>query len=252
MSLFFLKMSQRKSSAGDGLIVSRGAWQFDNAVPGVFDTHISKSIPGYLEGHDLIVEQVRCRMQNSGRCYDLGCSTGTLTAKMAACSDPERMIIVGIDQVDGMIARATTRCREFANVSFESGDLVHYDLLPSSVIVSYYTLHFTPVAARMDIVRRICRALQPDGLFLLFEKIRFADPEQDREMTERYHRFKKSRGFSSAEIRSKAQALEGVLEPCTESENLSMLRQAGFGEVSIIFNELCWQGYLASVQPVSG
>ncbi len=240
-------MSRTKSSAGDGLVVSRGAWQFDDAVPGVFDTHISKSIPGYLEGHDLIVDRIRSRMQDSGRCYDLGCSTGTLTAKMAACSDPERMVIVGIDQVAGMIARAGTRCQAFANVSFELADLVDYDFLSSLVIVSYYTLHFTPVAARMDIVRRICRALQPDGLFLLFEKIRFPDPDLDREMTEKYHQFKKSRGFSSAEIRSKAQALEGVLNPSTESENLAMLSQAGFGEVSIIFNELCWQGYLASV-----
>ncbi len=244
-------MSREKLSAGDGLIVSRGAWQFDDAVPGVFDTHISKSIPGYLEGHDRIVERIRCRMRNSGRCYDLGCSTGTLTAKMAACSDPERMCIIGIDQVAGMIARAGSRCQAFPNVSFELADLVTHDFLPSSVIVSYYTLHFTPVAARMDIIRRIFRALQPDGLFLLFEKIRFADPRLDREMTEKYHRFKKSRGFSSAEIRSKAQALEGVLEPHTESENLAMLDEAGFGEVSIIFSELCWQGYLASVQPVS-
>lgn len=243
-------MSRTKSSAGDGLVVSRGAWQFDDAVPGVFDTHISKSIPGYLEGHDLIVERIRSRMQHSGRCYDLGCSTGTLTAKMAACSDPDRMVIVGIDQVDGMIARAGNRCKAFANVSFELADIVHHDFLPSSAIISYYTLHFTPVAARMDLVSRICRALQPDGLFLLFEKIRFSDPRLDREMTEKYHRFKKSRGFSSEEIRSKAQALEGVLKPNTESENLTMLDQAGFGHVSIVFNELCWQGYLASAQPV--
>lgn len=245
-------MSRTKSSAGDGLIVSRGAWQFDDAVPGVFDTHISKSIPGYREGHDLIIKLIQSRMQNSGRCYELGCSTGTLTAKMAACSDPERMAIVGIDQVAGMIARARIRCNAFANVSFELADIVSHDFRPSSVIVSYYTLHFTPVSTRADIVRRIFRALQPDGLFLLFEKIRFADPRLDREMTEKYHRFKKSRGFSSEEIRSKAQALEGVLAPYTESENLAMLDEAGFGPVSIVFNELCWQGYLASSQPASG
>ncbi len=238
-------MSRTKSSAGDGLVVSPGAWQFDNAVPAVFDTHISKSIPGYAEGHELIVSLIRTKMQNSGRCYELGCSTGTLTAKMAACSDARRMVIVGIDRVAGMIARAEIRCSAFANVSFEIADIVKHDLLPSSVIVSYYTLHFTPVSTRMDTVRRIFRALQPGGLFLLFEKIRFSDPRLDWEMTEKYHQFKKSRGFSSEEIRSKAQALKGVLAPYTENENLTMLNHAGFGHVSIVFNELCWQGYLA-------
>ena len=245
-------MSRTKSSAGDGLVVARGAWHFDDAVPEVFDTHIAKSIPEYRAGHDLIVKLIRSRMQNSGRCYELGCSTGTLTAKMAACSDPERMVIVGIDQVAGMIARARTRCNAFAHVSFELADIVDHDFLPSSVVVSYYTLHFTAVSARADIVRRIFRALQPDGLFLLFEKTRFSDPRLEREMTEKYHQFKKSRGFSSEEIRCKAQALEGVLAPHTESENLEMLNQAGFGHVSIVFSELCWQGYLASRQPASG
>ncbi len=245
-------MSRTKASAGDGLVVAKGAWQFDDAVPGVFDTHISKSIPEYEEGHDLIVKLIQSSMQNSGRCYELGCSTGTLTAKMAACSDQSRVVIVGIDQVPGMIARARSRCSAFANVSFELADIVNHEFLPSSVVVSYYTLHFTPIPTRADIARRIFRALRPEGLFLLFEKIRFADPRLDREMTEEYHRFKKSRGFSDEEIRCKAQALEGVLAPRTESENLAMLNQAGFDRVSIVFSELCWQGYLAIKQPVSG
>ena len=239
-------MSRGKSSAGDGLIVSAGAWQFDDAVPEVFDAHISKSIPGYAQGHDLVVRLIRSTLQNSGRCYDLGCATGTLTAKMAACSDPERMVIIGIDQVAGMIERAEVRCSAFANVSFELADIVNYDFLPSSVIASYYTLHFTPVSTRMGIVKRIFGALQPGGLFLLFEKIGFSDPRLEREMTQKYHQFKKSRGFSGEEIHNKARALKGVLTPYTESENLAMLNQAGFSRVSIVFNELCWQGYLAA------
>jgi hypothetical protein len=80
---------------------------------------------------------------------------------------------------------------------------------------------------------------------LLFEKVRNPDPDRDQEITAEYHAFKESQGFTKQEIRAKAAALEGILVPQTEGENLAMLTEAGFSKISKVFQELCWQGYAA-------
>ena len=234
----------KKQAAGDGIRVAKGAWQFDDAVPGVFDAHVSKSIPKYQYGHDLVIKYAQPFLQEAGRCYELGCSTGMLTAKLAACANPDKSSIIGLDQVSGMIDRAHRRCKDFAHVSFETADIVNYRFQSANVVVCYYTLHFTPLSKRAGIINAVYNALEDNGIFVLFEKIRFSDEQKNREVTDQYHKFKASQGFTHKEIISKAEALEGVLVPQTEQENLIMLGDGGFNSNLVIFEELCWQGYL--------
>jgi tRNA (cmo5U34)-methyltransferase len=233
------------NAVGDGIIAPRSSWRFDGAVPERFDRHVSRSIPGYDDGHELVIQHSRDSLGHPGITYELGCSTGVLTEKLANASHPEGSRIIGIDQVEGMLGKARQRCKEHNNVFFERGDVVDYSYLPAALMVSYYTLQFIPVALRQGVVDRIARALQPEGAFILFEKICFSDPEKDREVTRKYYAYKRSRGYSDEEILSKAASLEGVLVPRTEQENRNMLKQSGFGHVETIFSELCWQGYVA-------
>jgi len=236
---------EKNQPVGDGISVDRNKWRFDGDVPGRFDRHVERSIPGYFTGHEIVVKLARHRLSKEGVCYDLGCATGTLTAQLAACADPRTTLIVGLDQVPGMLAIARERCTPYANVSIEQADITAYDFLPSCVIVSYYTLQFVPVTMRPGLVKRIFNALEDGGIFLLFEKICFADPVTDKKVNDDYHAFKKSQGFSDEEIISKAESLKGILVPQTESQNLEMLKAAGFSKIKGIFKELCWQGYLA-------
>lgn len=71
------------------------------------------------------------------------------------------------------------------------------------------------------------------------------DKQKDGELTEAYYSFKRSQGFTEREIRAKAKALEGVLIPQTEEDNTGMLGVAGFTSVKRIFQNMCFQGYLA-------
>ena len=231
--------------AGDGIVVSNSSWTFDGMVPEVFDVHVSKSIPGYIRGHKLVLELAAPRLAQGGRCYELGCSTGTLTAHLGACTNPDTTELIGLDQIEAMLELARSRCDDFAHVHFELANIADYTFLSSRVIVSYYTLQFIPIPQRITLVAQIFSALEPGGVFLLFEKTHYQDSLRDAEMTEAYHDFKRSQGFSEQEIRAKAAALEGVLIPRTQQENIAMLRSAGFSKVSQVFNELCFQGYLA-------
>jgi len=231
--------------AGDGIVAAKGGWRFDGAVPEVFDSHISMSIPRYSEGHDLVVELAAPYLLKGGRCYELGCSTGTLTAKLAAKAVSDAATFIGLDQIPGMLERARDRCAGDPQVSFEQANILEFAFAPARVIVSYYTLHFIPVSERAALVRLIFEALEPGGVFLLFEKVRDPDPDREREMTALYHAFKESQGFTKEEIRGKEAALDGILVPRTERENLAMLTEAGFSKISKEFEELCWRGYAA-------
>jgi tRNA (cmo5U34)-methyltransferase len=234
----------RPSTAGDGIAAAAGAWRFDGIPAEVFERHITRSIPRYGEGHDLVVALTAPRVARGGRVYELGCSTGALTAKLAACAGPA-VTVVGVDQVAELLRHARQRCADWPQLSFEQADICDVAFAPARVIVSYYTLHFIPLAARAPLVARIRAALEPGGLFVLFEKVRDPDAARDRKLVAAYHAFKAAQGFSADEIRTKAAALEGILVPQTEQENTAMLRQAGFTHVAKVFEELCWQGYTA-------
>lgn len=241
-------MSNSKSRiplVGDGIIAEPGSWRFDGSVPGEFDQHIIRSIPGYMEGHEYVVNATKSIISTGGVCYELGCSTGTLCKKLALSATTSRSKIIGIDQIQGMIDIARQRCAEFEHVSFEVGDIVDCNFKPASAIVSYYTIHFLPARIRQAVIRKIYDALLPNGIFIMFEKIKFPDPVKHREITDAYYDFKRSMGFTEEEIRAKADSLEGILVPQTEESNLMLLNSAGFGKVNTVFTELCWQGYLA-------
>ena len=230
---------------GDGISSQKRGWRFDGDVPKRFDLHVKKSIPGYVDGHDIVVQLAKPHLSQSGVCYELGCSTGTLTSKLASCSCPDMNSIIGLDQIDAMLEIAQEKCKEYSNVSFEQADILEYAFLPASVIVSYYTIQFIPPENRPGLVKKIYDAMEEGGVFILFEKIRFADAATDKRVTDEYYAFKKAQGFSEEEILLKAESLKDILTPQTEAENLQMLRAAGFSNIDIVFNQLCWQGYLA-------
>ena len=71
------------TSVGDGLSAGRGNWTFGGSVAETFDDHVSKSVPLYFEGHDLICDISDFFIKSDSLCYEIGCSTGTLTFKLA-------------------------------------------------------------------------------------------------------------------------------------------------------------------------
>lgn len=239
--------SSETVEVGDGIVSERSSWRFDGTVPERFDQHVSRSIPGYHNGHDLVIEVIQnmpAELQG-GLIYELGCSTGVLTEKIAQVSVNNTSSVIGIDQVEGMLEIARSRCSQYPNTDFYQGDLNDFDFTPASMMVSYYTLQFVPLAHRRDVIKSIYSALVPGGKLVLFEKICFADPEIDCRMNEAYADYKRQQGYTDAEIKSKALSLEGVLIPQTQQQNVEMLNDVGFQHIDIVFTELCWQGYIA-------
>ena len=70
-------------SSGDNILTKDSSWSFGKNVPKKFTKHISKSVPFYLEGHEIITYLSDFFLKEKSICYDLGCSTGTLINKIS-------------------------------------------------------------------------------------------------------------------------------------------------------------------------
>lgn len=221
-----------------------GAWSFGGETPPGFDDHVSRSIPWYAACHELVVELADHLVPARGRCYELGCSTGTLTALLARRLEPREAEVIGLDAEPGMLELARERCAALQNVSFALGRLEELELASADLVVSYYTLQFVHVRERRAVLGRLRAALEPAGALILFEKVLLPPARVQELATAIYHDWKRRQGLSDAEVAAKERSLRGVLEPQSSEENQAMLRDAGFATPVPVFRWLGWEGLL--------
>jgi tRNA (cmo5U34)-methyltransferase len=121
-------------------------------------------------------------------------------------------------------------------ITLQHADVLDVPLQPASVVVMNFTLQFIAADQRDALVRRIADALQPGGIFVLSEKICFADEDENQLQQTLHHAFKFNNGYSQLEISQKRTALENVLVPETLEAHRARLLDAGFSRVSVWFH----------------
>ncbi len=233
------------SNAGDSIVAENASWTFGGDVSKKFDAHVSKSVPLYKEGHDLVAKVSDFFVGDSSVCYELGCSTGQLTSILAKRHAKKNAQFIGIDVEAGMIEQAKAKCADLGKVKFLQSDLLDVELEKSDLIVSYYTLQFVKPKNRQILFDRIYQSLNWGGAFLLFEKVRAPDARFQDITTAIYTDFKIDQGYNSEEIVSKSRSLKGVLEPFSSQGNIDLLKRAGFVDVMSLMKFVCFEGFLA-------
>lgn len=232
---------------GSGIVAPSGTWTFGGNTPRAFDEHVARSVPAYEQCHELIVDLCAQLVPAGGRCYDLGCSTGVLAARLGDCLAPRGGEVIGVDREPGMIERAARRCAALRSVRFVCSALEQLELEPADVVVCFYTLQFVARRDRQAVLERARRALEPAGTLILFEKV-LAPTARLQDVAEGvYFEFKRRQGFSSQEIAEKTRSLRGVLQPLSAEENEAMLRRAGFTEIARVFRWMAFDGVIASL-----
>ncbi len=241
---------------GTGIRAPEGVWTFGSETPSAFDEHIASSIPAYRECHDLIIDLADQMCPVHGRCYDLGCSTGLLTARLSERLAPRGVEVIGVDRDPGMIARASRRLPGTRLLRFVGSPIEQLEFARTDLAACFYTLQFVPLPDRAPVLTRLRRALEPHGALILFEKILASTGREQDTAEGAYFEFKRRSGFSNDEIVEKRRSLRGVLQPLTASENYTLLQQAGFTEITHIFRWLSFDGVIAypsaGVSPGSG
>ena len=236
---------QRRAPVGDSIEAGNARWTFGGGVPEHFDEHVVRSVPYYRDSHDLIASLSDFFLLNGGLVYHLGCSTRSLSRRIALRAADRGVRLVGIDREPEMVAAARHNCRDLPNVDIQEDSIVEMSFEPADMIVSAYTIQFVPPRHRQQLFDKIYAALNWGGGFFLFEKVRAPDARFQDMMTAQYADYKRGQGFDDVEIANKARSLKGVLEPFSTQGNLDLLARAGFVDVMTVFKYVCFEGFLA-------
>lgn len=223
-------------------------FKFSSKVAGVFDDMVTRSVPFYEEMQRMIGELAADHYQDNTNIYDLGCSTGATLIQMNESVSPHIQFI-GIDDSPDMLEKCRHKLRESGferPVKLEVADLntgVH--IRDASVVVLCLTLQFVRPINRERLLKSIYDGLVSGGAVIIIEKILAEDSSFNRDFIKYYYDMKRRNHYSEMEISQKREALENVLIPYKLSENISLLKEAGFTQFEVFFKWYNFSGFIA-------
>ena len=210
-------------------------FEFDEEVAAVFDDMLERSVPFYKESQKITKFFALKALREQGVLYDLGCSTASLLIDIQREMKVDAKLI-GLDNSTAMLARAQRKIEAFdAKVEVKEADILEYAYKEADVFISNYTLQFIRPLVREELIKKIAASLRKEGVFIFSEKVISHHAKLNKDLIECYYAFKKEQGYSEYEIMQKREALENVLVPYSEEENITMARNAGFSHCEVVF-----------------
>ncbi len=210
-------------------------FEFNEEVAVVFDDMLERSVPFYKESQRITEFFALKWLKDGGVIYDLGCSTATLLINISKKA-PLHVEAVGLDNSEAMLNQARKKCDAYgAKLEVVNADILEYDYKEATVFVSNYTLQFIRPLVREKLIKKIASSLKKDGVFIFSEKVISHHTKLNKDLIECYYDFKKEQGYSEFEIGQKREALENVLVPYSEEENIKMAKECGFSHCEVVF-----------------
>ncbi len=210
-------------------------FEFDEEVAAVFDDMLERSVPFYKESQKITEFFALKNLKEDGILYDLGCSTASMLLNIHRSLDLNAALI-GLDNSEAMLAQAKRKCEAYgAKIDVLNADILKYEYKEADVFISNYTLQFIRPLVREELVKKIVSSLKKEGVFIFSEKVISHHSKLNKELIECYYDFKKEQGYSEYEIAQKREALENILVPYSEEENIKMALNCGFSHCEVVF-----------------
>lgn len=220
-------------------------FEFDEEVASVFDDMLERSVPFYKEMQRLSIVFASKYLEENDRVYDLGCSTASTLIELSKYFE-KNLNLIGIDSSDAMIKRASNKAKAFGvDIEFLNDDIFNIDFKNAKLFISNYTLQFIRPLLREKLIKKIYDSLDEGGVFIFSEKLISTDKALAKYSIDEYYEFKKTQGYSSFEISQKREALENVLIPYSNEENIKMIKDAGFSHCETIFQWVNFATFIA-------
>lgn len=249
---FCAAVDTASSSAVDDIFSARvdeiAGFRFDTNVVKVFPDMIKRSVPGYQTIIAMTGTLAERYVRANSKCYDLGCSLGASTIAMRHGIKVDGCSILAIDNSPEMIERCkliiAADSAETSKLQADQiqpavqvicGDALDMAIDNASMVVMNFTLQFIAPAQREALIQRIYEGLNPGAIFILSEKIAFADTHLNELMIDLHYSFKRANHYSDLEIARKRSALENVLLPETLETHRDRLQNAGFTSIDVWF-----------------
>lgn len=213
-------------------------FQFDNRVAGVFSDMIRRSVPGYTQIINTLGDFAEGFVKPNTHVYDLGCSLGAATLSIRRQIEGRNCRIIAIDNSESMLVRCQENLQAYVSdteVQLVCGDIRDVEISNASMVVLNFTLQFLPPEDRNALIAKIYAGLNPGGILVLSEKVRFDDAPIQALLEARHLDFKRANGYSELEISQKRSALENVMKPDTLTTHEHRLTTQGFSHFSLWF-----------------
>ncbi|NRA53126.1 MAG: carboxy-S-adenosyl-L-methionine synthase CmoA [Gammaproteobacteria bacterium] len=208
-----------------------GDFQFDQQVAEVFPDMIKRSVPGYSNIITAIGMLTSRFAQDNSVLYDLGCALGAATLEMRRHITHPNCQIIAVDNSPAMTERCQLHLNAFkaqTPVTVVCSDIQDITIENASVVVLNFTLQFIEPEARQRLIDKIYQGLNPGGILLISEKLRFEDATAQTLLSDLHHDFKRANGYSELEISQKRNALENVMLTDTLAQHMQRFNTAGF------------------------
>ena len=231
----------------DKLVEVHG-FEFNEEVADVFPDMIRRSVPGYEVLGTLLLIIARRFVSEGTHVYDLGCSLGTASLRIAEALYPERVKIFAVDNSPVMIQRLAGKL-ESLNRDFRINpvccDVSEISIENASLVILNYTLQFIEPVKRDALLMKIYSGMTQGSAMLLSEKIMHEQVDEESFMQDLHDRYKLAQGYSDLEISQKREALENVMVRDTDTHHLERLRRAGFSRIYVLMKHLNFISYIA-------
>lgn len=219
-------------------------FEFDKSVASVFDDMIHRSVPFYKENLELCGTLLSKILPINASICDLGCSSANFLIFLAHLRKDFKLF--GVDNSASMLEVARSKIKAYGlKIEFFEANLSEFSFFACEAIVAHYTMQFIRPPKRQALIDSIYQKLNTGGVFIMSEKILYEDAFLSKNMIELYADYKEKQGYSKFEIASKREALENVLIPYSQKENLNMLQIAGFKRIESIFKWANFESFIA-------
>ncbi|EAK6286106.1 carboxy-S-adenosyl-L-methionine synthase CmoA [Campylobacter lari] len=219
-------------------------FEFDANVASVFDDMVARSVPFYAQNLKLITQLITHFAPQNAKICDLGCSTASLL--LALFEKRKDLQLSGVDNAKAMLDIARNKTSAFgARVDFYEQNLDEFSFFKNDVFVATYTMQFIRPPKRQEIIDKIYQNLNDGGIFIMSEKILYEDVKISKKMIKIYENYKQDQGYSKLEIATKREALENILIPYTQNENINMLKNSGFKIIESVFKWVNFETFVA-------
>lgn len=188
-------------------------WTFKNeSVVNHFDRHVRETLPWYELVSGAVAHLARHYIPENGRVYDIGCSTGNISALLAETLIARNAKCIGLDNSENMIAMWK------GHGEVEVADATTYDYQPHDVAIVFLCLMFISVEERQKLIARLIQTSRKGGAIIIVDKLETGHGYFGTVLHRLTIAGKVASGITPDEILAKELSISGVQRPLQEQE----------------------------------
>jgi tRNA (cmo5U34)-methyltransferase len=200
-------------------------------------------MPGYHDVQRMAGVLLAEHVPSAGHVLVLGAGGG-LEIKTLGQDHPSWRF-TGVDPSAQMLALAVhTLANMMASVTLVEGTIEQAPPVPFDGATCLLTLHFLDRAARLDTIKAVRARLKPGAPFVVAHSS-FPTHEPARTLwLSRYAAFARAAGADEPMIEVALERVRASLEVMDPEEDESLLREAGFSDVTPFYHAFTWRGWV--------